>query len=99
MPLVKKSEATPIPAPVQLIPPTQVEKKHAAAPRAYGRELSEYELLRDVRISVAGVVQAVANVAYGQHAALVDAKDIDKWVEEKARLTLQLVDKLVAERK
>lgn len=45
---------------------------------AFGRELSDYEMTKDVRIGVAGVVQAVVGSEwYAQQAALTDLSNKD----------------------
>lgn len=67
-------------------------------PKAYGRALSAYELEKDVRIGVQGVLQSVLSspilpiiVQPGDDAVAV--------IEDHARKLLNVVDKLVKERK
>lgn len=61
-------------------PAPKVEKaeKKAAKAVAYGRELSDYELQKDRKIGIAGVVQAVIGSEwYAQQAALTDLSNKD----------------------
>jgi hypothetical protein len=66
---------------------------------AFGRELSPYELEKDRRISVQGVVQPILNGFAVAHSMNVPGEAGHKFIEELARFGLELVDKLVDERK
>ena len=76
MAIIKKSEAT---ATVAQNTPKEVK------PVAYGRELSSYEILKDKRIGVAGIAQAViGSPVYAQFLMTAkDANEADKMLTER----------------
>lgn len=87
MPLVKKvSDASPQ---VDSAPkPGVAEYVHmteSLKPRAYGRELSEYELIKDRKIGIAGIVQAVIqSPIYAQQLVLEqDPQKAEQFLKEK----------------
>ncbi len=77
-----------------------VEKKAAkkdapAKAVAFGRELSDYELLKDRRIGVAGVVQAVLqSTVYVPQIELMEPAAVDKFLAEKAEFWLGEIKRL-----
>jgi hypothetical protein len=105
MPLVKKVNLPSLPPSDATHPQAMadaeaiLEKKYPPKAVAYGRELSSYELEKDRRISVQGVVQPILNGFAVAHSMNVPGEAGHKFIEELARFGLELVDKLVAERK
>lgn len=85
----------------QAIPKIEVEtakvtkQEHKVAEKkavAFGRELSEYELAKDRRIGVAGVVQAVIGSEwYAQQAALTDLSSKES-VDALRKFAIEEVD-------
>jgi hypothetical protein len=64
----------------------------AEKPVAFGRELSSYELVKDKRIGVAGVVQALMqSTAYLPQIELMEPGAVDKFLEEKAIRWLEFI--------
>jgi hypothetical protein len=91
------AEAPSVPkAPVENTPakaPAKKESKGKAV--AWGRELSDYELLKDQRIGVAGLVQALLqSTIYMPQIELLDPAKVDDFVVEKARFLLKTVKEL-----
>lgn len=64
-------------------------------PIAFGRELSDYEVLKDRRIGVAGVVQAVIqSPIYQMQAELMEPTVVDKFLADKAEFWLSEIKRL-----
>lgn len=65
-------------------------------PVAFGRELSDYEILKDKRIGVAGIMQAlIQSPLYMPQVELMqDAAAVDKFIVEKAEFFLDAVKRL-----
>jgi hypothetical protein len=75
--------------------PAPAVKKASKAPVAFGRELSDYELLKDRRIGVAGVVQAVLqSTVYVPQIELMEPGAVDKFLAEKAEFWLSEIKRL-----
>lgn len=74
--------------------------KEVPAPKAvaFGRNLSDYEILKDRRIAAAGVVQSLSQVYIDQAMGLKPDK-VDEYVENAARRMLDLIMKLASEGK
>ena len=62
----------------------------------YGREASEYELAKDKRIGIAGIVQAVIQSPAYAHIAstMMDESEIDSFLAKKAEYWLAKVKEL-----
>jgi hypothetical protein len=102
MPLVKKTVAeavTDVLTVIEAMPKSEAKSTNVIKAVAYGRELSPYELEKDRRISVQGVVQPILNGFAVAHSMNVPGEAGHKFIEELARFGLELVDKLVDERK
>lgn len=76
---------------LQSPPVTVVPNKVKAV--AFGRELSAYEQLKDRRIGVAGIVQAVIqSPAYAQHLMISkSAEETDAFLRDRVRYWLNAV--------
>jgi hypothetical protein len=69
--------------------------KKTEKPVAFGRELSDYELHKDVRIGVAGIVQAlIQSPIYMPQIEMLDPAKVDEFLLEKAKLWLANVKEL-----
>jgi hypothetical protein len=90
MPLVKKSNILDIP--VDALPLVDSSPKPVKAV-AYGRELSEYELIKDRKIGIAGIVQAVIqSPIYAQQLVLeTDPAKADAFLKEKAEMWVNFI--------
>jgi len=71
------------------------DKDGAKNPTAWGRELSDYEVLKDRRIGVAGVVQAVIqSPIYQMQAELMEPAAVEKFLADKAEFWLSEIKRL-----
>lgn len=73
-------------------PPSAVVNKTKVA---YGREMSSYEIEKDIRIHVSGILQAVIQCPA---MAIVPLDSLMSEVEKKTREMLDLANKIVAEK-
>jgi len=78
--------------------PVEKVAKKAAKAVAFGRDLSDYELQKDRRIGIAGVVQAIVGSEwYAQQAALTDLSNKDSvqalrdFAKEEAEYWLSVI--------
>lgn len=62
---------------------------------AFGRELSDYELLKDRRIGAQGILQAILqSPLYTSQVELLDPTKVDAFIVEKAEFFLEQVKRL-----
>lgn len=91
----KKPQEKVVKTPSEPVLAAAAVKKAGKAPVAFGRELSEYELLKDRRIGVAGVVQAVLqSTVYVPQIELMEPGAVDKFLAEKAEFWLSEIKRL-----
>jgi hypothetical protein len=87
MPLVKKANILDVPA-------TVVESSPVKAKAiAFGRELSDYEVIKDKKIGIAGIVQAVIqSPIYAQQLVLEqDPAKADQFLKDKAEMWVNFI--------
>lgn len=95
--IVAAKEVNAAPAPAASKPAPAVEKKTAkkdapAKAVAFGRELSDYEILKDKRIGVAGVVQALLqSTVYTPQIELMEPAKVDEFLAEKAAFWVKVI--------
>jgi hypothetical protein len=77
-------------------PQAPITKAGPSKPKAWGRDLSEYEVEKDKRIRVSGIVQAVAN-SPAIVPFVLNQNDYATVVKEEARKIMAVANELVEE--
>lgn len=75
---------------------SSTSKSYSGKPMAYGREMSAYELEKDKRIGVQGIVQSIV-LSPLTPAFVLKAEDLAPYVEKRAKELLAVTQNLVKE--
>lgn len=97
-----QTPAASVPSASQKAPEAKPKSAASGSKRAmvYGREASEYELVKDVRINVSGLEQAIISAPFFTMVnGVADVETFEKTLEEFTRAALRVNQKLVDERK